>query len=122
MFNAQTVTLRGVDLPSLLAGEGSSVLPHAMMGEGFVCRNNPSPIRARGTPLSPLPQGERAQEARAARFGQTKPRAEAPTCGCRKRSPAPPHCLKIVIYNEWRNSNVLRRQRAVEAYTESLKS
>jgi len=24
MFNAQTVTLRGVDLPSLLAGEGIS--------------------------------------------------------------------------------------------------
>src|SRR5262245_40364190 len=35
-----------------------------------------------------------------------------PTCGCRKRSPAPIHCFRIVIYNGWRNSNVSSRQRA----------
>src|SRR5262249_30569890 len=28
-----------------------------------------------------------------------------PTCGCRKRSPAPIHCFRPVIYNEWCNSN-----------------
>ena len=28
-----------------------------------------------------------------------------PICGCRKRSPAPFHCLRIVIYNEWHNQN-----------------
>src|SRR6266478_3182276 len=28
-----------------------------------------------------------------------------PTCGCRKRLPAPVHCFRIVIYNEWCNSN-----------------
>src|SRR5262245_50409969 len=28
-----------------------------------------------------------------------------PTCGCRKRSPAPIHCFRPVIYNEWYNSN-----------------
>src|SRR5262249_33300671 len=31
---------------------------------------------------------------------------EQPTCGCGKRSPAPFHCFRIVIYNGWRNSNV----------------
>src|SRR5262249_6095062 len=35
-----------------------------------------------------------------------------PTCGCRKRSPAPIHCFRPVIYNEWCNSNGnLARQR-----------
>jgi hypothetical protein len=29
-----------------------------------------------------------------------------PTGGCRKRWPAPIHCFRIVIYNEWCNSNV----------------
>ena len=36
----------------------------------------------------------------------TVARAEEPTCGCGKRSPAPFHCFRIVIYNGWRNSNV----------------
>src|SRR5262249_26200194 len=31
---------------------------------------------------------------------------EGPTCGCRKRSPAPFHSFRIVIYNGWRNSSV----------------
>ena len=35
-----------------------------------------------------------------------------PTCGCGKRSSAPIHCFRIVIYNRWRNSNVSGRQRA----------
>jgi hypothetical protein len=38
---------------------------------------------------------------------------EEPTCGCGKRSPAPLHCFRIVIYNERRNSNVSSRKRAV---------
>src|SRR6266436_8263957 len=47
-----------VTAPSPLAGEGSAVLPHAIMGEGFVCRNNPPhPFEFVGQPLRPLPQG-----------------------------------------------------------------
>src|SRR5262245_41034367 len=29
-----------------------------------------------------------------------------PTCGCGRRSSAPVHCFRPVIYNEWCNSNV----------------
>ena len=36
-----------------------------------------------------------------------------PTCGCGKRSRAPLHCFRIVIYNEWRNFNVRSYKRAV---------
>jgi len=34
------------------------------------------------------------------------PKNEAPTCGCKKTSPAALHCFRLVIYNGWRNSNV----------------
>ena len=40
---------------------------------------------------------------------------EAPTCGCGKRTPAALHCFRVVIYNEWRNSNVSGRRRAAAA-------
>src|SRR5262249_36542224 len=33
--------------------------------------------------------------------------------GCRKRSPAPLHCFRIVIYNGWRNFNVSSRRGTV---------
>jgi hypothetical protein len=36
-----------------------------------------------------------------------------PTCGCRKRSPAALRCFRIVIYNGWRNSNVLGCEQAL---------
>src|SRR5215813_3305750 len=38
---------------------------------------------------------------------------EEPTCGCGKRSPAPLHCFRIVIYNGWRNFNVSSRRGTV---------
>ncbi len=40
---------------------------------------------------------------------------EAPTCGCGKRTPAALHCFRVVIYNEWCNSNVSGRRRAAAA-------
>src|SRR6266446_5814439 len=68
-------------VPSPLAGEGSSVLPRAMMGEGDLLeRATPHPFESLGTPLCPLPQrgeGTRGARQRAARFGQTKPRGGA---------------------------------------------
>src|SRR5437870_2308434 len=32
-----------------------------------------------------------------------------PTCGCRKRSPVPFHCFRVVLYNEGCNSDVSAR-------------
>jgi len=52
----------------------------------------------------------------AARFGRTKPVAEAPTCGCGNRAPAPIHCFGVVLYNENRNPNVSSRQRVATAW------
>jgi hypothetical protein len=50
------------------------MLPGAMMAEGVCVSRTPSPIPVfAGRPLRPLPQGERAREASAARFGKTKP-------------------------------------------------
>jgi hypothetical protein len=50
-------------VPSPLAGEGSSVLPRVMMGEGVRVTRTPHPFEFVGAPLCPLPQGERAREA-----------------------------------------------------------
>jgi hypothetical protein len=52
-----------VTMPSPLAGEGSSVLPRVMTGEGVHVTRTPHPFEFVGAPLSPLPQGERAREA-----------------------------------------------------------
>src|ERR1700730_6818648 len=52
-----------VTMPSPLAGEGSSVLPRVMMGEGVRVTRTPHPFEFVGAPLCPLPQGERAREA-----------------------------------------------------------
>src|SRR3984893_690872 len=41
---------------------------------------------------------------------------EKPTCGCGKRSRAPLPCFRPVIYREWCNSNVSRRQRASDHF------
>jgi hypothetical protein len=38
--------------------------------------------------------------------------AEAPTCGCRKRSPVPLHCFRIVIYNERRKCRAVSARSA----------
>ena len=61
----------GVVVPFPLAGEGGSMLPHNGMGEGYLART-PHPFELVATPLCPLPQGERAREARAAHFGRSK--------------------------------------------------
>jgi len=45
-----------------LAGEGNSVLPRAMMGEGCFCETTPHPSGFAAPPLRPLPQGERAHQ------------------------------------------------------------
>src|SRR5262249_6374817 len=72
----------GVTVPSPLAGEGGSVLPHAMMGEGVV-EEPLHPFEIVDTPLRPLPQGERARKA----FGDTRSRsrernrAQSQSCG-----------------------------------------
>src|SRR5262249_6374816 len=70
----------GVTVPSPLAGEGGSVLPHAMMGEGVVEEPLHS-FEIVDTPLRPLPQGERARKATALRrhaftIARAEPRAK----------------------------------------------
>src|SRR5262249_60416195 len=70
----------GVTVPSPLAGEGGSVLPHAMMGEGVV-EEPLHPFEIVDTPLRPLPQGERARKATALRrhaftIARAEPRAK----------------------------------------------
>src|SRR5262245_62993601 len=64
------------------------------------------------------------EDARAARFGQTKSLEES-TCSCGNRSAARCHCFRVVIYNGWRNSNVSRaiaRPRRSEEHTSELQS
>ena len=46
-----------VTAPSPLAGEGGSMLPRAMVGEGCRAATTPHPFESVGTPLCPLPQG-----------------------------------------------------------------
>jgi hypothetical protein len=46
----------------------------ARKGEGYAART-PHPFQCVGTPLSPLPQGERARKAPPGHFGQTNPTA-----------------------------------------------
>jgi hypothetical protein len=89
----------GIIAPSPLAGEGRSMLPRAMMGEGY-CRNHPSPIRVRRQTIVPSPA--RGEDTRGDSGAASR---EEPTCGCRNGSPAPFHCFRIVIYNEWYNQN-----------------
>src|SRR5262249_33158091 len=62
----RTANAVAVISPSPLVGEGGSVLPHEMMGEGAFARTTPHPFRDLASPLCPLPQGERAREATAA--------------------------------------------------------
>ena len=69
-----------VIVPSPPAGEGGSMLPRAMMGEGYLLETNPSPIRVRGRTIVPSPaRGEGIKGARQppAHFGQTKPSVSA---------------------------------------------
>ena len=75
-----------VIVPSPLAGEGGSILPRAMMGEGFVVAATPHPFEVVGGPLCPLPQGARAREASAVHFGETNPTNPARSSP-RKRGP-----------------------------------
>ena len=56
--------------PTSAAGEGCSMLPHVLMGEGYLART-PHPFESAGRPLCPLPQGERAREATTARLAQS---------------------------------------------------
>jgi hypothetical protein len=63
-----------VTAPSPLAGEGSSMVLRARKGEGYAART-PHPFQCVGTPLCPLPQGERARKAPPGHFGQTNPTA-----------------------------------------------
>src|SRR2546425_596667 len=68
--------------PSPLAGEGSSVLPRVMMGEGLASqkvftKKPPHPSGFVAAPLRPLPQGARARAAPAllAATSPDRPRA-----------------------------------------------
>jgi putative tryptophan/tyrosine transport system substrate-binding protein len=79
MSAASAVT---VVVPSPLAGEGGSTLPRAILGEGCVAATTPHPFELAGTPLCPLPQGERALEGTPAHFDQGA-EAGAPWAGTR---------------------------------------
>jgi len=48
--------------PLPLRERAARFLPHAMMGEGCVVAKTPHPFEFVGTPLCPLPQGERARK------------------------------------------------------------
>jgi len=64
--------------PTSAVGEGGSVLPHAMMGEGVVCREEPPhPFEFAERPLCPLPQGERAPKATAPSIEFSEPRSRS---------------------------------------------
>ena len=95
----RSASVVAVIVPSPLAGEGGSMMPRAMMGEGMDCEN-PSPIRVRRPTIVPSPtrgEGTTGDSGAASR--------EGPTCGCGKRSPASFPCFRPVIYREWRNQN-----------------
>jgi len=73
--------------PSPLAGEGSSVLPRAMMGEGFasqklLTKKTPHPSGFVAAPLRPLPQGARARAAQALLAATSPDRPRAFTSRC----------------------------------------
>ena len=74
-----------VIMPSPPAGEGDSMLPRAIMGEGSLLESNPSPIRVLGHTIVPSPaRGEGTKGESCAfwrnepngHFGQTEPSGE----------------------------------------------
>jgi hypothetical protein len=67
----------GIIVPSPLAGEGGSMLPPHGMGEGNFART-PHPLELVATPMCPLPQGERAREAAAARLAEANRKGPHP--------------------------------------------
>jgi hypothetical protein len=64
------------------------VLPHAMVREGCVVAKTPHPFEFVGTPLCPLPQGERARNATAAAYPSC---FETPRIAAKLRCTAPQH-------------------------------
>ena len=79
MSSEEAARAVAIIVPSPLAGEGGSMLSRVRMGEGYVAAPTPHPFESLGTPLCPLPQGARAREASAARFGETNPRIISPS-------------------------------------------
>ena len=55
---SRTTSAVAIIVPSPLVGEGSSMLPRAMMGEGWLVATTPRPFECAGRPLSCLPQGD----------------------------------------------------------------
>jgi hypothetical protein len=84
-------------VPSPLAGEGYSMLPRAMMGEGCLLATNPSPIRVRGRTIVPSPARGEGTKGGTVEFAQTKPSGESASWVRAKHLPA------AVQNDRWRN-------------------